>query len=295
MRWDDLRRSDNVEDAGGGGGFRIGGGGGLGIAGVIGVLFVGWMFGIDPVMLLNLLEGGSGGGYVQTQPQSPQQQRPRSEAENRLRDFSSAILGSTEDVWGDIFQRRGASYERPHLVLFSGAVQSACGFAQSAMGPFYCPNDRRVYLDLGFFAEMRQRFHAPGEFAQAYVIAHEVGHHVQNLAGTMGRAHNAMQRAGSRAEANGISVRLELQADCYAGVWAHHADQAKPLLEQGDIEAALNAASAIGDDKLQQQAQGRVVPDAFTHGTSAQRVRWFKTGLEQGTLQACDTFRSAQR
>jgi predicted metalloprotease len=293
MRWDDLRRSDNVEDAGssgGGGGFRIGGGG-LGIAGLVGVLFVGWLFGVDPIVLLNLLEGG-GSGYVQTEPQ---QQRPRSEAENRLRDFSAAILGSTEDVWGDVFQRRGATYERPHLALYSGAVQSACGFAQAAMGPFYCAGDRRVYLDLSFFAELRQRFHAPGEFAQAYVIAHEVGHHVQNLTGTMRRAHAAMQQASSRAEANSISVRLELQADCYAGLWAHHADQAKPLLEQGDIEAALNAASAIGDDKLQQQAQGRVVPDAFTHGSSAQRVRWFKTGLEQGTLQACDTFRSAQR
>ncbi len=290
MRWQDLRRSDNVEDAGGGsggGGFRIGGG--LGVLGVLGLLVVGWLVGIDPLVMLQMLEGG-GGGYVETAPD-----RPRSPADSGLRDFVSAILGSTEDVWGDIFRRNGRTYERPHLVIYSGAVQSACGFAQAAMGPFYCAPDRRMYIDLSFYDELRRRFHAPGDFAQAYVIAHEVGHHVQNLLGIMDRAHAAIQRAGSRAEANGYSVRLELQADCYAGLWAHHADEAKPLLEQGDVEQALNAASAIGDDRLQREAQGRVVPDSFTHGTSAQRVRWFQQGLTQGTLQACDTFKAAKR
>lgn len=284
MRWQDLRRSSNVEERG-----RFGGGvagGGIGVLGLVGLLLLGYVFGIDPMVLLQEM---SDSGYSD----SGAPDRPRTPEEAQLRDFTAAVLGSTEDTWRDIFAREGRTYQDPHLVIYSGAVQSACGFAQAAMGPFYCAPDRRVYIDLSFFDELRRRFHAPGEFAQAYVIAHEIGHHVQTLRGIMDRAHAAMQRAGSRAQANDVSVRLELQADCFAGMWAHHADQAKPLLEQGDVEAALNAASAVGDDRLQRETQGRVTPDSFTHGSSAERVHWFRQGLEIGTFPACDTFRTA--
>jgi predicted metalloprotease len=284
MRWGDLRRSSNIEDRRGmggfgGGGIRIGGGRGLGIGGVIVVLIASAIFGFDPRILLE------GGGPVAIE----QPRRPPSAAEGELRDFVSAVLGSTEDTWTGIFRKNGQTYREPRLVLFSGAVESACGFAQAAMGPFYCPPDQRVYIDLSFFAELKQRFRAPGDFAQAYVVAHEVGHHVQHLLGIAERVRRA-QQGMSRSEANAAQVRMELQADCFSGLWAHHAERAKQILEEGDIEEALNAASAIGDDRLQKQTQGRVVPDSFTHGTSAQRVRWFKRGLESGELKTCDTF-----
>lgn len=286
MRWQDLRRSSNIEDRRGmggfGGGFRIGGGGiggRLGIGGVVIVLLASAIFGIDPRILL---DGGM--------PVPVEQSRPSSNpADKEARDFVAAVLGDTEQTWGELFRRNGQTYREPRLVLFSGAVDSACGFAQSAMGPFYCPPDQRIYIDLSFFAELRQRFRAPGDFAQAYVIAHEVGHHVQNLLGIAERVRTAQQRL-PRAQANAYQVRMELQADCFSGLWAHHADRARRVLEEGDIEEALNAASAIGDDRLQRQAQGRVVPDSFTHGTSAQRVRWFRRGLESGELKTCDTF-----
>ena len=281
MRWQDLGRSTNIEDrrGSGGGGFRMAGGGGLGIGGVVIVLIASAIFGFDPRILLD------GGMQVPVEQSRPADRA----AEEPLRDFVAAILGDTEKTWGELFRRNGQTYREPKLVLFSGAVDSACGFAQSAMGPFYCAADQRVYLDLGFFAELRQRFKAPGDFAQAYVIAHDVGHHVQTLLGTSERVRAAQQRS-SPAQGNAQQVRMELQADCFSGLWAHHADRARRVLEEGDIEEALNAASAIGDDRLQRQAQGRVVPDSFTHGTSAQRVRWFKRGLESGDLKACDTF-----
>lgn len=286
MRWEDLGRSSNIEDrrgsGGSGGGFRMGGGGRLGIGGVVIVLLASAIFGFDPRILL---DGGM--------PVSVEQSRPADRAaEEPLRDFVAAVLGDTEKTWGELFRRNGQTYREPKLVLFSGAVDSACGFAQAAMGPFYCPADQRVYLDLSFFAELRQRFKAPGDFAQAYVIAHEVGHHVQTLLGTAERVRTAQQR-GSQTQANAQQVRMELQADCYSGLWAHHAERTRRVLEEGDIEEALNAATAIGDDRLQRQAQGRVVPDSFTHGTSAQRVRWFRRGFESGDLKACDTFGAA--
>ena len=287
MRWQDLRRSGNIEDRrggfGGGGGLgfpiRLGRGGGrMGGAGLVLLLLAGLFFGFDP---LAILQGGS--------PASQTRHAPETAAEREMREFVAAVLGDTEQTWHELFQRSGRTYQEPRLVLFSGAVQSECGVGQAVMGPFYCPLDRRIYIDLSFFDELRRRFGAPGDFAQAYVIAHEVGHHVQNIMGTAERVRAAQERM-PRAQANQLSVRLELQADCYSGLWAHHADRARRVLEEGDIEEALNAASAIGDDRLQRQAQGRVVPDSFTHGSSAQRVRWFKQGLETGTLEACDTF-----
>jgi predicted metalloprotease len=213
--------------------------------------------------------------------------------EDKLKDFVSAVLGSTEDTWGELFKQSGRQYVDPKLVLFRGAVQSACGFAQAAVGPFYCPGDQKVYIDLGFYEELRNRFHAPGDFAEAYVIAHEVGHHVQNLLGISDKVAQAQQR-GSREQANALSVRVELQADCLAGVWANHADASRHILERGDLESGLNAASAIGDDRLQMQSRGYVSPESFTHGSSQQRVRWFKRGLETGSVKECDTFKTAQ-
>ncbi|MBL8687495.1 MAG: neutral zinc metallopeptidase [Rhodospirillaceae bacterium] len=292
MRWEDLTRSTNVEDRRGmgggfgGGGIRIGGGRGLGIGGVIVVLIASAIFGFDPRILLD-----GGVPIPMEQPQS--RQATNSPEQNRARDFVAAVLGDTERTWGEIFRKNGQAYREPKLVLFTGAVESACGYAQAAVGPFYCPADQKVYLDLSFFAELQQRFRAPGDFAQAYVIAHEVGHHVQTLMGTSNRVRATQQRV-SRTEANAIQVRMELQADCYSGIWAHHADRFRKVLEPGDIDEALNAASAIGDDRLQRQAQGRVVPDSFTHGSSAQRMRWFKRGFESGDLKACDTFGANQ-
>lgn len=283
MRWQDLKRSANIEDRrGAGGGFGGGGGigGRLGIGGVVLVLIASAIFGFDPRILL---EGGV----------PVEQSRPaNSPADAQMRDFVAAVLGDTEQTWGALFRRGGQTYREPKLVLFTGQVESTCGFAEAAMGPFYCPADEKVYIDLGFFEELRQRFRAPGDFAQAYVIAHEVGHHVQNQLGIAARVREAQQRL-PRAQANAYQVRMELQADCFAGLWAHHAERARQILEQGDVEEALNAASAIGDDRLQRQAQGRVVPDSFTHGTSAQRVRWFRRGLDSGDLKTCDTFAAA--
>jgi predicted metalloprotease len=278
MRLDDQRRSSNVEDQRGGGGFGlpvIGGG-----IGTIIILIVAALFGINPRSLLQ-----QGTPSAQQAPA-----RPASTADPQV-DFVAAVLGDTEDVWHAYFREHvGRDYEEPHLVLFTNAVQSACGFAQSATGPFYCPLDAKVYIDLGFYRELKDRFQAPGDFAQAYVIAHEVGHHVQNLLGTSEKVHQLEQRSSER-QANALSVRLELQADCYAGIWANHAQKMKNILEPGDVEEALNAASAIGDDHLQMQSRGYVTPDSFTHGTSAQRVSWFKRGFEGGDLQNCETFR----
>ena len=290
MRWDRSRRSDNVEqDTGGGGGMRRFGGGGLGLGGIILVVVVGLLFGKNPGEILQLLGDMTGGGGTTS---SAPQTAPA--ANDRQTDFVRAILGSTEDTWAEIFQASGQQYPAPKLVLFNGGVQSACGAASSAMGPFYCPGDHQVYLDLDFFREMETKFHAAGDFARAYVIAHEVGHHVQNITGVMQQVRQLAERGEPMEGATGLSVRQELQADCYAGIWANHAQQRLNWLDEGDIESALNAATQIGDDALQKRSQGYVVPDSFTHGSSAQRVRWFKTGFQSGNLQSCDTFRTAQ-
>jgi predicted metalloprotease len=291
MLWQRGRRSDNVvEDSGGGGGGSFIGGRGLGLTGVLVVVGIGLLMGKSPTQILALLSDVSGGGGTTTS--EPQTTAPPSN--DPQVDFVRAILGSTEDVWSETFSARGARYQPPQLVLFHDGVRSACGSASSAVGPFYCPNDQHVYLDLGFFNEMERRFHAAGDFARAYVIAHEVGHHVQNSIGIMEKTERARAQGQPMEGANGLSVRQELQADCFAGVWASHAQQKLQWLQPGDVEAALNAATAIGDDKLQQQSRGRVVPDSFTHGTSAQRVRWFRAGLEGGDLKSCDTFGARQ-
>ena len=300
MRWQGGRESENVEDrrrVGGGGGFSTGGHlggrgipigrGGLGIGGLAVVVVVSLLLGINPMDLLN-------GTVPVDQSRYEQTQAPRSGADDELGRFVSVVLADTEDTWNALFQQAGRTYREPTLVLFSGAVDSGCGFAQAAMGPFYCPLDQRVYIDLSFYRDLRDRFRAPGDFAQAYVIAHEVGHHVQNLLGISERVQRAQQSAGNRADANALSVRLELQADCLAGLWANHANRERQIIEPGDVEEALTAASAIGDDRLQKQSRGTVAPDSFTHGSSAQRVHWFRTGLESGQMQACDTF-SAER
>jgi uncharacterized protein len=301
MRWDDFRRSDNVEDdrggGGGGGGFGIpGGGGGLGIGAVVVLGLIGWATGIDPSILIGGAEMLRGGGSSYQQPNRPPP-RQTGAPKDQTGQFVAAVLGNTEDVWTAIFTAAGKQYRAPRLRLFSGSEQGGCGFARAAMGPFYCPTDQRIYLDTSFFRDMQVRFRGCSgkacEFAEAYVIAHEVGHHVQNLLGTLPKA-NAMQRAaGNKAAANRIQVRIELQADCLAGVWANRSDQRWKSIEPGDVEAALQTASAIGDDRLQKQAQGYVVPDAFTHGSSAQRQRWFTVGLKEGKVSSCDTFAAA--
>ncbi|PZW70266.1 hypothetical protein F471_01607 [Pseudomonas sp. URMO17WK12:I1] len=286
MRWKRARRSDNVVDArGGGGGMRFGGGRGLSLGGIAIVVVVGLLMGQDPLQILGQLAGQ--GGYSTTQADRPAGNDEQSE-------FVRAVLGDTEDTWRTIFQANSRQYQDPKLVLFDGGVNSACGFASSAVGPFYCPGDRQVYLDLSFFRDLEQRYGAAGDFAQAYVIAHEVGHHVQTLLGVSAKVDAARQRGENLEGANGLLVRQELQADCLAGIWAHHAQRRLDWLEPGDLEEALNAANAIGDDRLQQQARGHVVPDSFTHGTSAQRVQWFTTGFESGKVAACDTFSSAR-
>ena len=279
MRWRDGRRSGNIEDRRG---VRLSGkakGGGIGL---LVLVLVGLFFGIDPALILQL------GGNMTT-PSVQESSYTPSEAENELADFVSVVLADTEDTWGALFSQAGGRYEEPTLVLFTGAVESACGFAQAAMGPFYCPGDRKVYIDLSFYHDLKTKMGAPGDFAQAYVVAHEVGHHVQNLLGLSGKVHSMRQRL-SQADYNKLSVRLELQADCFAGLWANHADRTRHILERGDVEEALNAASMIGDDRLQQQSRGYVTPDSFTHGSSEQRVRWFRSGLQAGSIQACDTF-----
>jgi predicted metalloprotease len=282
MRWEDERRSENVEDQRGMsfGGIGLAGGG----IGTVVIVIVALLLGVDPRALLQSTQSSA------PAPSShPVQSTPE---EDKLKDFVSAVLGSTEDTWTQIFKQAGRTYVDPKLVLFRGAVQSACGFSQAAVGPFYCPGDQKVYIDLSFYEELRTRFHAPGDFAEAYVIAHEVGHHVQNLLGISEKVTDAMQR-GSREQASALSVRMELQADCLAGVWANKADAARHILEQGDVESGLNAASQIGDDKMQMRARGYVSPESFTHGSSAQRVRWFRQGLESGSVKQCDTFKTA--
>ena len=289
MRWQRARRSDNVEDAGGmgGGRMRLGGGRGLGLGGIAIVVVVALLMGEDPLQILGQIT-------QQNASVNPQQQSAMPTGTPEEREFVRAILGDTEDTWRSVFQAAGRQYQDPTLVLFNGGVQSACGFASSAVGPFYCPGDRKVYLDLDFFEEMASRFQAAGDFAQAYVIAHEVGHHVQTLLGVSAKVNAARQR-GERVEGdNGLLVRQELQADCLAGVWAYHAQKRLNWLEPGDLEEALKAANAIGDDRLQRQGRGQVVPDSFTHGTSAQRVRWFKMGFENGQVGRCDTFSTAR-
>ncbi|MDE2080590.1 MAG: neutral zinc metallopeptidase [Burkholderiales bacterium] len=289
MKWEGQDQSDNVEDRrDGGGGLGGSGIGGrhIGIGSVVIALLAGWAFGINPLTVLGLLGGGSGAPVVQ---QAPAHKPPPGDREAV---FVSVVLRDTEQVWGQIFQAAGGRYEDPRLVLFRGATPTACGTGQSAMGPFYCPGDRKVYLDLDFFDTLSRRLGAPGQFAQAYVIAHEVGHHVQNLMGITAKV-EALRSRQSTAQANATSVRLELQADCLAGVWAFHSQQGKGWLEAGDIEQALNAASQIGDDTLQRESRGTVVPESFTHGSSAQRVDWFKRGLAGGQVNACNTFQAA--
>ena len=276
MRWRTGRRSSNIEDRRGRRVSRGVAGGGLG---TVVIVLVALYFGVDPGALM---QGVPTQSYTtETAPPSAEQQE--------LADFVSVVLADTEDTWNAIFQQSGQRYQEPKLVLFTGAVQSACGFAQSAMGPFYCPGDQKVYIDLSFYDDLRTRHGAPGDFAQAYVIAHEIGHHVQNLTGISGEV-QSMRRRVSETESNQLSVRLELQADCLAGIWANHADRSRQIIEAGDVEEALNAASAIGDDRLQKQATGHVVPESFTHGSSAQRVRWFRQGMTSGRFDACDTF-----
>lgn len=306
MRWQGRRRSSNIEDRrgqrtpsrfGGGGGGNMGGiigsvvtailsgkGGKKKIIGLVVVVGIIWYFDIDPRILLGQQPASSGGGASQTQ-QVQGQQPP---ANDELSQFVSVVLADTEDTWKQIFAANGQQYKEPRLVLFSGATRSACGMGQAAMGPFYCPADQKVYIDLSFYRDLKQRYAAPGDFAQAYVIAHEVGHHLQTLLGISEKVRAQRSRV-SKAEGNALSVKQELQADCFAGVWAHHAGR-RDLLEDGDIDEALTAAAAIGDDRLQKQAQGRIVPESFTHGTSEQRQRWLRVGMKEGRMDACDTF-----
>jgi predicted metalloprotease len=303
MRLDDLPESENIDDRRGAGGGFGGGGmgglpigtGGLGIGGIIVLGLIGYALGIDPRLLIGGAEILTGGGPSQHMPQQPQG-RTGTPSDDTGR-FVARVLGSTEVQWKDIFAKEGQTYRPPRLVMFSGMTRSACGAAQSAMGPFYCPNDREVYLDTAFFRDLEVRFRGCSgkacEFSRAYVIAHEVGHHVQNLLGILPKVQRAQQAAASRAEANHMQVMVELQADCFAGVWANHQEQQRQFLDAGDIDAALQTASAIGDDMLQRRAQGTVVPDSFTHGTSAQRKRWFLTGFKEGTVKACNTFAAA--
>jgi predicted metalloprotease len=290
MRWEGNRESDNVEDhrgSGGGGGFGFGGRS-IGIGTIVIALIGGWALGINPLTILGLL---SGGGPVQVSEQ--EQSRPGPEGNDREYKLMKVVLADTEDVWTELFRRNGGTYQMPKLKVFNGSIATACGQGVSATGPFYCPGDQDIYIDLDFFRLMESRFKAPGEFAQAYVVAHEVGHHVQNLMGLSTKVHNAKRNASER-QANALSVRLELQADCFAGVWAHHANRARNIIEQGDVQAALAAATAIGDDALQRQSGGDVVPDSFTHGSSAQRVRWFTRGIESGEIAQCNTFEARQ-
>jgi predicted metalloprotease len=284
MRWEGNRTSSNVEDrrAGGGGGIGLGGGT-IGIGTIVIALIGGAVLGVNPLTILGVLTGG---GSPQVQQQGP---APAPPANDKMGQFVSTVLADTEDVWKQQFQQGGATYVEPKLVLFRGAVRTGCGAGQAQMGPFYCPLDQKVYIDLSFYETMKNRMGAGGDFAQAYVIAHEVGHHVQNQLGISEKVQRAQASAG-RAEANALSVRVELQADCFAGVWGHHAQNQRQILEQGDVEEAMNAAAKIGDDALQANAGRAVVPESFTHGTSEQRQRWFMTGLKTGSVKACDTF-----
>ena len=281
MRWKTGRRSSHIEDRRGSRTGRAGFKGGIGT--IVIMLAIGYFLGIDPMTILKM-QAGTGPAVTDTDWQP-------TVAEKQAADFVSVVLADTEDTWNEIFRKAGKAYEEPKLVLFSGQVTSACGMASAAMGPFYCPGDKKVYIDLSFFDDLKRRHGAPGDFAQAYVIAHEVGHHVQNLLGTSQQVRSA-QRGLGKADANELSVSQELQADCYAGLWGYHANRSRQVLEQGDLEEALAAASAIGDDRLQKEASGRVVPESFTHGTSKQRVKWFRRGIESGDVGDCNTFDS---
>ncbi len=305
MRWEGERESGNVEDrrgsgSGGGGGFGLpipGGGGGIGIGTIVIALIISWLLGINPLTLLGMFGGGDIGPQAQVSPPEPQRQPSAQPGPNRsavnddMGRFVAVVLASTEDTWKQVFARAGAQYQAPKLVLYSGRTRTACGLGEAAAGPFYCPADAKVYVDLRFYQLMRDKLGAPGDFAQAYVLAHEVGHHIQNLVGTMDKMQQARQRM-SEQQYNALSIRLELQADCYAGIWAAHSQQAKGWLERGDIEEAINAAAAVGDDQIQRKTQGVVVPESFTHGSSEQRVRWFNTGLKSGRIDQCDTFQA---
>lgn len=298
MRWQGNRQSDNVEDArdegdgGGRQGFSLGGGR-LSIGTVAIALVASYFLGINPMTVLSML---SGGGGVVSSPAPSQVSRPAADpsaphqpSKDPQVQFVATVLADTEDVWGEIFKQAGGEYEQPRLKIFRGATSTGCGRGEAAMGPFYCPADHKVYIDLGFYDTLRDRLGAPGDFAQAYVIAHEVGHHVQNLLGTSAKLDEARGRV-SKAQYNALSVRLELQADCFAGLWANRAQRSRQIIEAGDIEEALNAASQIGDDTLQRKSQGQVVPESFTHGSSQQRVTWFKRGFESGDINQCNTF-----
>jgi uncharacterized protein len=293
MQWTRGRQSTNVEDRRGMGGGRIGGpamigGGGIG---VLVLALVAMFFGVDPSVILS--GGGGGGGYVDQATYEPgQQQRPAGPEEAQREQFVRYVLGDTEETWERIFRQSGADYPEPQLVLFSGSVDSACGAAGASTGPFYCPADRKVYLDMSFFDELTRRFGAPGDAAQAYVIAHEVGHHVQTVLGLSERVQR-MRQGASREESNQLSVLMELQADCFAGVWANHANRDRQVLEPGDVDEGLRAAAAVGDDQIQARTRGYVVPESFTHGSAEQRVSWFRRGLDTGDVQACDTFGAA--
>ncbi len=301
MRWDDFRRSDNVEDdreaSASRGGFGMpGGAGGLGIGTIIILGLIGWALGIDPSVLINGAQILNGGGAQQSEPAPQVNSGTPTDATGQ---FVAAVLGSTEDVWTDIFKASGRTYHPPKLRLFSGSEPTPCAFAQSAMGPFYCPRDQRVYLDTSFFDDLQNKFGGCSnskacKFSEAYVIAHEVGHHVQDELGILPRVMQAQQASASKAASNALQVRVELQADCFAGVWANRAQQRRNFLDPGDVDQALQTASAIGDDRLQRETQGYVVPDAFTHGTSAQRKRWFMQGFQSGQVSACNTFQADQ-
>ena len=282
MRWRSGRRSRNIEDRRGFKVSRRAAGGGIG---TLILVLVALYFGVDPSVIINQSVPPSVSTTESTESYTG------SPEEDRLADFTSVVLADTEDTWHVLFRQMGKTYQEPNLVLYSNAVESACGFAQSAVGPFYCPRDSKVYIDLSFYRDLRNRFKAPGDFAQAYVIAHEIGHHVQNLLGIAGKVHELRSRV-SETQGNRLSVMMELQADCLAGVWAHHADRTRSILEEGDIEEALNAASAIGDDRLQRQSRGYVTPDSFTHGSSEQRVRWFRKGINTGDIGQCNTFKA---
>jgi predicted metalloprotease len=292
MRWKGRRGSSNIDDRRSGGGRiplpsgrGVRAGGGLGLVGILVVVGVAWLTGVNPLTLLGQLEGG---GY-QSAPSGSQV--PQSAANDETSRFVSVILADTENTWGEIFRQGGGTYPEPTLVLFSGSVSSACGHASAATGPFYCGADSKLYIDLSFYQQLASQLNAPGDFAQAYVLAHEVGHHIQNVLGILPEFHKA-KRTLSKADGNALSVHVELQADCFAGIWAHHAARQRGFVEEGDIEEALNAASRIGDDTLQRQAQGYVVPESFNHGTSAQRERWFREGFRSGDMGVCDTFRA---
>jgi len=298
MRLDELPQSDRIEDRRGGLSGPAARRGGLGIGAIIVLGLIGWALGIDPRVLIGGAEMMSRGGQTQQQTDTDST-RPAGAPSDQTGKFVSSVLGSTEVVWTDVFAQAGKAYKPPTVVMFSGATRSGCGSAQSAMGPFYCPIDQKVYLDTSFFQDLERRFQACDagskscQFSQAYVIAHEIGHHVQNQLGLLPKVQEA-QRGMDKVDANSLQVRVELQADCLAGVWANHAQEKWQFIEPGDVESALQTASAIGDDRLQRRSQGYVVPDAFTHGSSAQRTRWFMTGLKSGTVKSCDTFRTQE-